>query len=279
MGDGDSTIEIEAGANLNRQNIQDGGIGYYDVNTSTFDLPARAYIYDSAKGTYELKKVYPGRFYSSHDNSMWSVEDYTMTYAANCGETEHSPGLLSGNGKAYHKWVTETVPLNESRIGSWDTAGYVYHNVQVVNKTIYDETDSTRTVVGDDNSLGEIESCGDVVFTVDITETGIGYGYQVTYVAGNADPIVLTADAEGQYTISEVENDVTIIVTSCKLGDINLDGEIDNADLVQLRKTLAKILTPEDLQFIAADINRDGEIDNGDLVMLRKHLAKVIEIS
>ncbi len=277
-GENPSTVTIESGAIVDSTNVQDGAVGSYDVNTSKFDLPARAYIYDSAESTYVLKKLYPGRVYLSYDDTVWTKADYTMTYAVDCPESERSDDIPVRSGK-YHKWVTEIVPLNESRIGSWDTAGYVYHNVQVVNKTIYDETDSTRTVVGDDNSLGEIESCGDVVFTVDITETGIGYGYQVTYVAGNADPIVLTADAEGQYTISEVKNDVTIIVTSCKLGDINFDGEIDNADLVQLRKTLAKILTPEDLQFIAADINRDGEIDNGDLVMLRKHLAKVIEIS
>ncbi|HHX24517.1 MAG TPA: hypothetical protein GX723_11040 [Thermoanaerobacterales bacterium] len=272
-----ATIIFQSGSILDSKDIKDGGKGAYNANTSIFDLPARAYIHDFIDGGYSLRQLYPGRTYEAYDSAVWTVDGYTMKYAKLLSAGEENVDFIV-DGKPYG-WTIVDVPLNESRIGSWDTAGYVYHNVQVVNKTIYDETDSTRTVVGDDNSLGEIESCGDVVFTVDITETGIGYGYQVTYVAGNADPIVLTADAEGQYTISEVKNDVTIIVTSCKLGDINFDGEIDNADLVQLRKTLAKILTPEDLQFIAADINRDGEIDNGDLVMLRKHLAKVIEIS
>jgi hypothetical protein len=89
--------------------------------------------------------------------------------------------------------------------------------------------------------------------------------------------VVLTADAENNYTISNVGNDVTITITSCKLGDIYQDNKIDSLDLVQLRKILAGILEPMDFEALAADMYPDGKVNSMDLVILRKYLAGLHE--
>lgn len=270
-GENPATVTIESGANVDSTNVQDGAVGSYDVNTSIFDLPARAYIYDSIEKTYAFKKLFPGRIYSSHDTTAWTVDSYTMVYAVNCPEAERSPDIPKVSN-VYHKWSTATVLLNENRTGSWAT-DYCYYAVNVVNSTVYDALDSTRTVVSGECAPGEIHAGGDIVFTVATTEAGKGYVYQVSYVSGTDEPVVLTADAEGNYTISDVENDVTITVTSCKLGDIYQDNVINIKDLVQLRQILARKLEPTAFQFLAADMYPDEIVNIKDLIMLRTYLV------
>lgn len=276
VGDNPATVTIESGAVVDSTNVQDGAVGDYDVNTAVFDLPARAYIYDSTTGKYVLRELYDGSIYTVHDRLAWTLPDYTMVYAANCSEAESSPDIPV-RSNSYHKWVTATVPLNETRTGSWvaDAPGYA---VTVINETTYDSLDSTRTAVSGDNIGGLIIAGGDVTFSVASTEAGRGYVYQVSYVSGTDEPVVIVADAEGNYTISNVENDVTITVTACILGDVNLNGVINTLDLLELRKILAEAITPTDFQRLAANTDRDlmGTINTLDLLRLRRYIAEEI---
>ena len=267
-----ATLAIEAGAVVGSTGLQDGGVGAYDVNTSIFDLPARAYIYDTYKSQYTLKRLYPDRTYLSHDAESWAIGRYNMKYAVNSTREDRSTDIPVVNGN-YHKWVTATVPLNEERIGSWYSEGEIYHNISVINKTIYSEEDATRTIVSQGQLDDEIYDGGDLEFTVDITGDGRGYVYRVFYTMGAAEPLELTPDEQGLYTVSDVHDDITITVTSCKLGDAFQDNMVNNKDIVELRKALVNPDILIGFQVLAADTFEDGIINNKDLVELRKLLV------
>ena len=70
---------------------------------------------------------------------------------------------------------------------------------------------------------------------------------------------------------------MTIIVTSVLKGDANLDGTINNLDMVRMRKYILKSATPKsEVEALAADINMNGTIENLDFVRLRKFIMKNI---
>lgn len=277
--DGDSTsseIVIEAGALVNCLGVQDGAVGEYDVNTSLFDLPARAYIYNSHKDSYSLKRLYPDRTYHSHDASAWTIDSYTMTHAVNCtaGEWTGEIPVVNG-GKSYHNWATSTVSLVEARTGSWQSDG-IYHDISICNETVYSDADDTRTSVSEIEL--EVRQGGDIVFTVGTTEDGGGYVYQVFCKIGDTDPVELSPDPEGEYHINNALDEVEITVTSGKLGDMDSDNKINMLDLLLLRRIIAKYDQPTSWQKLVGNTDRgvNGTINMADLLILRRYIARYI---
>lgn len=263
-----ASIIIKEGALVNCLGVQDGAVGEYDENSSVFDLPARAYVYDEYKDKYLLKRLYPGREYLAHDDSDWSIDDYTMTYAENCSFAEWEWEIEPVDGK-YHNWKTETVSLNEPRKGSWSGQGEIVHDIRIDHETIYGESDGSRTFVIGLDTEDEIYDGGDVQFTVDKTASGQTYVFQVSYQFDNGDEILLDPDAEGIYKIEDVADDLSIKILSCKRGDILQDNSVDNFDLTVLREIILDNVSVSGLRFLSADLFADGEIDNLDLVVMR----------
>lgn len=268
-------VLIEHGAVVNSTGVKDGAVANYDVNTSVFDLPARAYLYNTAEDEYELAELSTGMAYTFYSDENWVIDSYEMTYAANCTEEERSPDIPVRNGK-YHKWVHAVVPLNEYRNGSWTAEPYRYA-LELTVGTVYDPQDETKVIIAGENIDGEIPDDEDITLTVTSTEAGKGYVHLVTYARGFEEPSVLSPDGEGVYTISDVHGDISIEVISCKMGDLNQDGKIDSLDLVILRKILAGIEHPSDINALAADMYTDKRIDSLDLVILRKYFAGLHE--
>lgn len=264
-------VMIEHGAVINTTGLKDGGVGNYDVNTSVFDLPARAYVYDPAGNTSELADLSTGMAYAFYNDESWEMESYEMTYAKDCLEGEKSPDIPVRSGK-YHKWVHAVVPLNEPRSGSWTAEPYRYA-LELAAGTSYNALDDSRVIVEGADFGGEVPDDGDITFTVTSTEAGRGYVHLVTYSRGYGEPVVLPPGAGGLYTISDVHGDIRVWVTSCKMGDLNQDGKINNTDLVRLRKFLVGGEPISPINALAADMNKDNKIKNTDLVILRKHLV------
>ena len=57
-----------------------------------------------------------------------------------------------------------------------------------------------------------------------------------------------------------------------KPGDVNADGEVDNADVILLRRYVAKWKNIS-IHTDAADVNKDAEVDNADVILLRRFVA------
>ena len=263
-----ASISIAEGALVNCTDVQDGAVGEYDVNTSLFDLPARAYVYDSNKDKYTFKRLHPGREYLSHGDTDWTMDDYTMTFAVNCSWEDWEGEIEVVDGK-FHNWKTETVTLNEPRKGSWEGQGGIVHDIAINHETVYGEADGSRTYVIGLETDDEIYDGGDIQFTVDKTEVGQNYVFQVSYQLGDNEPTLLNPDTEGIYKIEDVSDDVSIIVLSCKRGDVLQDNAVDNFDLTVLREVILDNVSVSGLRFLAADLLTDGEIDNLDLVIMR----------
>lgn len=265
-----ASIVFGQGAILDNPGVIDGARGYSATNKSIFDLPARAYFYDRANKEFELIELEAGKEYRSYGATEWVIENYEMDYATPCGVEDSVSNLTPSNEPTkYYKWTHATVALGEDRIGSWSLP-FDGYTVNVTKGTTNDANDATKALIEVDEEVPEGES---LVFTVTSTPAGIGYVHLVTYQLGEGPSIILSPE-DGEYTIGNVQNNISIQVTSCLLGDLNGSGNINNLDLVQMRKILAggyQEMTP--IKSLAADLTQDGKINNLDLVRLRKVLV------
>lgn len=82
------------------------------------------------------------------------------------------------------------------------------------------------------------------------------------------------ADAEEEYETEVIPVD-TVDYDHIMLGDLNGDNEINNADLILMRRYLAgsTVAGMSVTGLVAADVNEDNGINNADLIMVRRHLA------
>lgn len=277
---GTAAVTIEKGAIINKTGVRDGAAGEYDVNTSIFDLPARMYIYNTEEQDYTLMGLTAERTYTSYAPTPWIIDSYTMKYAVDCPKEERSPDIPYV-AEGYHKWTTATVPLNEERIGSWVSSD-PYYTVKLVNSTVYDSTDTSRVTISSGQLQGDraqIGAGGEFVFSVTSTEAGSGYVYLVTCTSGGGEPAVLTPDGEGNYSISDVKDNVTVTVTACILGDPSFDGKINASDLLVMRRIIVGYISPSPLQSLAANTDRDSQvrINASDLLQLRRYIVGYIE--
>lgn len=65
----------------------------------------------------------------------------------------------------------------------------------------------------------------------------------------------------------------TLTRTPAVIGDVNSDGEIDNFDLVVIRRHIAGKTTLNQQQLMNADINADGKVDEVDSKLLRGYVS------
>ena len=82
------------------------------------------------------------------------------------------------------------------------------------------------------------------------------------------------ADAEEEYETEVIPVD-TVDYDHIMLGDLNGDNEINNADLILMRRYHAgsTVTGMSVTGLVAADVNEDNGINNADLIMVRRHLA------
>lgn len=75
------------------------------------------------------------------------------------------------------------------------------------------------------------------------------------------------------------DRDTSKIVTeTIQLGDINLDGVVNNADILMFADYLAGNVKLTDKQLLAADVNQDGEINCSDLALITQCVSGEITL-
>jgi hypothetical protein len=75
------------------------------------------------------------------------------------------------------------------------------------------------------------------------------------------------------------DRDTSKIVTeTIQLGDINLDGVVNNADILMFADYLAGNVNLTDKQLLAADVNQDGEINCSDLALITQCVSEEITL-
>ena len=109
---GTGTITVEESAIVNNPQVVDGGVTGYDVNIAKFDLDGR--IYDSS--TNSLISLEAGNTYIGSAGE-WTLDSFTVTYAQNSTSADYDPDIIGGS--SYHKWVTETITIDQGMKGTW----------------------------------------------------------------------------------------------------------------------------------------------------------------
>ncbi len=156
-----------------------------------------------------------------------------------------------GNSKTYEgETITAyltVVPSSEPTI----TVKRVYEQHDVGELILAAETipaDLEVTWESSDTSVAEIENgkvtvkgLGDAVISAKVTYNGREYS--------------------GTYELS------------MRRGDLNMDGEITNADTVLIARYLVKLAVLNDLQQEFADTNGDGKVNNADLVLIARSVV------
>lgn len=254
---GSGSISIAEGAVLTND-VRDGGQGYYADNTAIFEgFTARANIGGA------LQNLTAGEYHAV-GNDAFTLPGYTVKYVTN-GES------INGNSGYVPEYTTETVTIDQPMIGAWAAGESAPSQYQItaVNKTCYDEADNSCTSV--DHELN-----GDTL-TFTVTTIKSAYTHLVQVQMGDGAAVTVKPDEKGTYTVAGVNDDVTILVISVLKGDANLDGTINNLDMVRMRKYILKSATPKsEVEALAADINMNGTIENLDFVRLRKFIMKNI---
>ena len=245
---GSGSISIAEGANLTNT-VQDGGKGYYSDNTAIFEnFTARANI-DGA-----LRNLTAGEYHAV-GNDAFTLPGYTVKYVTN-GES------INGNSGYEPAYTDETVTIDQPMTGAWaaGAAAPSQYRITAVNKTYYDANDNSCTSV-------DYELTGDTLtFTVETRKSAYTHLVQVQLGEGEIRTVTPT---DGTYTVTGVNDNVTITVTSVLKGDVNLDQKINSTDALQaLYISTGRLQTPAELQRLAADVNQDGSANSSDALKI-----------
>ena len=256
---GSGSLSIEEGAVLTND-VRDGGKGCYSDNTAIFeDFTARAYI------DGKLTALTAGEYHAI-GSASFTLPSYTVKYVTN-GETI----LIQGNTAATEeldynkngvKYATETVTIDQAMNGVWAAgeAPAATYSVTVVNKTYYRDNNDAETSVSYDPNGSTL------TFTVQAGKSA--YTHLARVQVGEREAVTVTPDANGIYTVTDVNDDVTITVISVKLGDVNLDSYVDSSDASKVLYYATGKETLDDLQLLAADVNHDGYRDSSDALQI-----------
>ena len=241
---GSGAISIAEGASLTN-NVQDGGKGYYSDNTAIFEgFTARANI----GGT--LQNLTAGEYHAV-GNDAFTLPSYTVKYVTN-GES------INGNSGYEPVYADETVTIDQPMTGAWaaGAAAPSQYQITAVNKTCYDEADSSCTSV-------EHELNGDTLtFTVKTLKSA--YTHLVQVRTGDGAAVTVKPDEKGTYTVTGVSDNVTILVTSVLKGDVDGDGKVNSTDALQALYISTGRLTPDLYQLLAGDVDANGAVNSSD---------------
>ena len=256
---GSGSISIAENAVLTN-NVQDGGVGFYSDNTAIFEgFTARANIGG------ELKSLTAGEYHAVGGDGF-TLPSYTVKYVSNGADIKSRVE----NNSYVPEYTTETVTIDQPMTGAWaaGAAAPSQYRITAVNKTYYDANDNSCTNV-------DYDLTGDTLtFTVETLKST--YTHLVQVQMGDGEAVTVKPDEKGTYTVTGVSDDVTIIVTSVKLGDVNLDGGIASDDATIILRYAAKLGTLSEIQRVAADTNRDKGIASDDATIILRYAAKII---
>lgn len=252
---------------------QDGAKGYYDENTTWFNLPARIYTSDG------VKLVETGKTYVADELDSKAAAEYTVqylyvedgvfgknsagnyVYLTDSGMREMSKATESLSRSVTAAWSAwdeneTTLTITPAVVGS-GTEGTLTHNVTVICKQ---EKNGTTTELSELKAVvadTELKREETYVFLVKYTVPGETAGTTVKLV-------------NGVYSIPSAANGVTI--EAALLGDISGDGKITIVDALRVQQKLVNKFTATELGELAANVNGDTKVTIVDALRIQQHL-------
>jgi DNA-directed RNA polymerase subunit RPC12/RpoP len=213
-------------------------------------------------GYVKIETIPPlGHNYVGVETPPTCTEDGYITYTCtDCGDSYRNPGAPA-LGHSWGAWTDN----GENQIHTCSRCG-----VTETSAHSYTETVTEPTCTEDGKKVYVCADCGKTVTEI---IPAVGHNYTETVVAPTA--------TEGGYTLhtcsvcgeSYKDNFTDPVGPTGLKGDVDLDGDVDNADLIQIARHVVHIITLTDRRFWAGDMNDDGTIDNQDIIL---HARKLV---
>lgn len=267
-----SEINVKSGANVTNDCLQVGGTAAYDDNTNKFALNGRIKYRDSLT-TLATGKIYRGSSVVSWVKDSYTIDKY-VSYKTSTKPTSGEYGTIgSGTNPTYAVYDgPKVIEINETMYGSFTIPDLLITESCFVFKTFYNDSDTSKAVVTDIVSDAFSGS-----FKISSTTGNENYKHLVEYKVDDGEFISLNA-INGVYSITDVNGEVTIRVTSGIKGDVDLSGSLNAADVTLIRRHLAGYTGLTNLKCIfLGDVDGDNKVNAADVTKIRRYLAGYIE--
>ena len=224
--------------------------------------------------------------------AQWKSISYTIKYNANGGS-----GNMSNTSATYNTNVTlrsNTFTRDGYTFTGWNTkadgSGTSYSNgASVSNLTSTNNGTVTlyaqwRSSSGGDNSYSINYDTDENNMTIDgiALKTSLS-SYQNHFTLNGYTMSISLGDKQYIYTGSKVSillnGSTEATFTNIVRGDTSGDGQVNSADMLQLRQHMLNAKTLTGVYFKAGDIDNNNAINSADLLRMRQHLLGVKPIS
>lgn len=269
--------------------------GYYDCdNFTSITLPStlqsigeNAFYYCQSLGSITIP------------DNVTCIEKYTFAHCNSLSKAVISENIASISSDAFFycknlqtitfKWNAPTI--NSNTFGSVKATCYYPSNndawkkegmLQNYGGTLTWVAQEMKEPVTNIDITIEVPSNENSNISISEPEEGWVEGSNTFMLKGSASCVVLISNDGGktytQLTGTQTENgtvytatDMTTdtILSVLKLGDINNDGLITNADVIKLRAFILGKIELDTIMQYAADVNGDGNVTNADTIKLR----------
>ena len=218
---------------------------YYDADGNEFDAPAAlCFNYTSLSGTLETVEAEC----KPNDN---------IRFGYGISEQQYTNEEAVGGKRLVSPVRSLTVTLKETTgvTVSGMIKGYEGTGSVTVSLTADGQNEPVYSVASKENYLMIDVQPG--IYTMTVSADG-------SYV-------------ERQYKITVNSDDVTQDVAIYQLGDVNMNGKVNAADVTMLARHVARIKTiTDDYALLLANTNKEGKINAADVTRLARYVAKII---
>ena len=264
----------------------------YDIETPSFTLvnPTRTgYTFNGWTGT-DLEQlamtvtIAQGSIGNRSYTATWRANSYKVHFDANEGTGEMADQTFTYDEPSPQQLTANTFTRKGYDFIGWNTkadgSGTPYTDKQEVKNltaidneviTIYAQWQIiTYAVAVSPSENGTVEAStlqpkyGDNVVLTITPATG----YRLIQLTVNGTDVTKEV-TDGTYTIDNVEDNIKVEAVFAKTGDVNLDGNVDVADIASIIDVMAG--STSGISEEAADVNSDGNVDVADI-------ASVIDI-
>ena len=83
------------------------------------------------------------------------------------------------------------------------------------------------------------------------------------------------SDAEADELTLATSDGEIIIDNRYLLGDLDFDGDVDNADLILVARYIVELEQFNDKEFFVADVDQNGVVDNADLIIIARIIVEL----
>jgi hypothetical protein len=191
----------------------------------------------------------------------------------------------NGNGGDYAVYYISTDGQTKTKMASsWDN-GYMtftathFSDYVIALASLEDEQEAALTTNNFDNKTKSAATVGDIsgrTFTVTCSNACV-----VAYTTDGTDYTKLTytekiSDNCYSFTVDKSVDLTNISIAVVLAGDLNMNGEVNGRDALQIQRYAVSAITLTELQLLVSDVNKSGAVDGRDALQIQRFAVGAI---